>query len=241
MTVDVDTAVAHVPADVLKYQGIRREDPLLRIALRVCERYGLDLLLGHVSIIETRGGARRVYVTRDGYQHLAVSRDLLDGVRIVEEYQTADGVYVCVVWLNVRGREHPFEGRGYCDPGEPQYKNGHGRDQARARAERRALRWVVPLDVVDVDDEDVVEPAAVPIGDTLAAGGMRDTDDPGDPVEAYEAAWVDHAAQRAARVAFNTLDGDARARFLERHMITDVGAAWPASALTELLDEGGTQ
>jgi hypothetical protein len=249
--IDLDLAVQTVPADVLTYQNIRRNDPLLRIALLVCARYGLDLLLGHVSIIETRGGARRVYVTRDGYRDLAVKRGLIDGVRIVEEYQH-DGTFVCVVWINAVGRAHPFEGRGYCDPGEPQHKAGRGRDQARARAERRALRWVVSLDVLgldDVDDEpepveelddtrmhrEAVEAAGtVPIGDTLAAGGMRAED-----AEEYVTGALVDASRRqgAARAAFAQLDTDAGAEFLRRHGI-ERGHAWPDAAIVELL--GGT-
>jgi hypothetical protein len=240
--IDLDLAVQTVPADVLTYQNIRRNDPLLRIALLVCARYGLDLLLGHVSIIETRGGARRVYVTRDGYRDLAVKRGLIDGVRIVEEYQH-DGTFVCVVWINAVGRAHPFEGRGYCDPGEPQYKAGRGRDQARARAERRALRWVVSLDVQGLDDEDDDEPEPVEAveavdvaeGDRLAAGGMRAED----AEEYVTGALVDAIKAKGqrqldARRALAQLAPDAAAEFVERHQIYR-GRAWPDAAIVELL------
>lgn len=239
--VDLDLAVRTVPGDVLTYHDLRRDDPLLRIALMVCDRYGLDLLLAHVSVIQTKNG-RRVYVTRDGYLHLALTRDLLDGMRVVEEYKNPDGTFVCVVWLWRVGREHPFEGRGYCDPGDAQYAK-NGRAQARARAERRALRWVVPLEIVGLDDDDDDEPGDVDV-DQVGPGTVEATgtysDAPAstaravDPIEVEQ--MTGHDLQRAARALFGDLDAEAQVAFCDRHGIVDRGRPWPDSALSELLD-----
>lgn len=230
-----------VPDEVLRYHNLNRNEHVVQVLLLVCARYGLDPLLAHASVIATKQG-RKVYVTRDGYLHLAQVSGVLDGMTTVEEWQNAAGTYVCTVYVWARGRSHPFEGRGYCDPGEAQHTAGQGRAQARARAERRALRWVVPMvpvaDQLDTDDE--VEAADAqgpnPTRDAVTASPSLPAGDAA-PNTGVPASGSVHERQRHARVALAQLDPDHAADLLTQYGVTDRGAAWPDELLAELLDK----
>lgn len=66
---------------IVQYLGLNPSDPKSRAVVAVCRAYGLDPLLKHVIVIP-KGG---VYITRDGYLHIAHRSGQLDGIVVDQE------------------------------------------------------------------------------------------------------------------------------------------------------------
>jgi hypothetical protein len=206
-------------AAVLAYLGLDPQTPETRALVLLCDRYGLDPLLGHASIIGTRG-AFRPYITRDGMLEVAHRSGQLDGI-VVDELRrnsTGDGwtAYVSV-WR--KDMSHPFRWGAQCKDREAVAKQGHGPEMALARAERRALKHAfnIPLadedaEVRDVDVETVTEPVPE----------LEDV-----PSE---------AEQRAAHAAVAAWTQTQYADFLARHNI-GWNEPWPNAAVVEAIEE----
>jgi hypothetical protein len=69
---------------IMKAVGINPADPTHQAMLLASEKYGLDPLLKHIIVIPGGG----VYVTRDGWLHVAHREGTLDGIEVVEEGET---------------------------------------------------------------------------------------------------------------------------------------------------------
>ena len=138
-----------VGADTLAYLGLDPRSIQARALVLLAERYGLDPLLGHVSVIATKNG-NRVYITRDGMLDVGHRSGQLDGI-VVDEQRESDHGYSATVSVWRKDMTHPFTYRGGCGADEPQAKAGNGAEMALARAERRALHraFNIPLE----DDE----------------------------------------------------------------------------------------
>ena len=96
---------------ILSYLGLNPTDPKSRAVVAVARRYDLDPLLKHVVVIPKSG----VYITRDGYLHIAHSSGQLDGI-VVEQEPTLseDGrewVARVTVWRKDMSHGFTFPGR----------------------------------------------------------------------------------------------------------------------------------
>ena len=69
---------------ILKALGIDPSNPTHQAALLVADKYGLDPILKHVIVIPGKG----LYITRDGYLHIAHASGKLDGIEVVSETET---------------------------------------------------------------------------------------------------------------------------------------------------------
>ena len=143
----VDTAV-----DPLVYLGLDPARIEVRVLFLLCQRYHLDLILGHARLIPVKGGPSQPYITRDGMLHVAHDSGQLDGMLVDEQRESENGYSATVsVWR--KDMAHPFTYKGGCGIEEPQAKAGHGAAMALARAERRALRRAFDLPAYDGADE----------------------------------------------------------------------------------------
>ena len=78
------TAVAPMPSPIeqtlLKAVGLDKATPEQRqLALHIAERYGLDLMLKHLVLVEGRP-----YITRDGLLHVAHRSGVFDGIEVTD-------------------------------------------------------------------------------------------------------------------------------------------------------------
>jgi len=220
---------------VLAYLGLDPRSPETKALVLLCDRYRLDPLLGHASIIATKG-AFRPYITRDGMLEVAHRSGQLDGI-VVDEMRrntTNDGwtAYVSV-WR--KDMAHPFKYGAQCKDTELAAKNGNGPEMALARAERRSLKRafaiptadsddVHPVDVVEVEP-DVVEELSVPAAD----GHDHDPAAVGTGPEALEL----ELTQSEAHAVIGSLPYAQQLEFLARHRTADFDADWPQAALHE--------
>jgi hypothetical protein len=166
---------------VFAYFGYNADEPATQALVLVCDRYGLDPLLGHAYLIETAGRAK-TYITRDGMLDVAHRSGMLDGIVVDEQRRnsTDDGWTAFVsVWR--KDMSHPFRYGAQCKDREAQARNGYGIEQAVARAERRSLKRAFRIPTSDelaaddrvdfdaIDVEEVREPEPDPAADTYAS------------------------------------------------------------------------
>lgn len=81
---DKDTPIgAFDPNDqrVIRYLGLNPDDPKSQAVVAVARQYDLDPVLKHVIVIPGGG----VYITRDGYLHVAHRSEQLDGIVVEQE------------------------------------------------------------------------------------------------------------------------------------------------------------
>lgn len=103
---------------VLKYLGLRDDDPAAQAAVLICQRYGLDPVLKHVVLIEERakndnGQWEKVgkpFITRDGMLHIAHASGQLDGIEMaVDPHLNDDGTHwEARVAVYRQGMSRPF-------------------------------------------------------------------------------------------------------------------------------------
>lgn len=121
---------------LVQYLGLNPQDPRSRAVVAVCRTYHLDPILKHVIVIP-KGG---VYITRDGYLHVAHSSGQLDGI-VVEQMPelTEDGrEWQAVVTVHRKDMRHGFTYPGRY-PVAGQNKD-YAPEMALKAAEAHALR-----------------------------------------------------------------------------------------------------
>ena len=156
MTTDI--AVAASPRDLalLKAVGLDRAAPEQReLALAIAERYGLDLMLKHLVLIEGRP-----YLTRDALRHVAHRSGQLDGIEATVPEVVGDE-WRCTATVWRRDMSHPF-----TYPGRYPVKGGNARfapEMATKVAESMALRRAFDIGAPSADERwDVDVPAEPP-------------------------------------------------------------------------------
>lgn len=133
---------------VLQYLNLNPQDPKSRAVVAVSRAYGLDPILKHV-IVMPKGG---VYITRDGYLHIAHSSGQLDGIVVEQEPTLSDDGREWVARVSVYRKDmrHPFTypGRYPVNGGNRDYAQEMALKAAEAHALRRAFN-VTGLPSVD--------------------------------------------------------------------------------------------
>jgi len=88
---------------LLRAVGLDKADPAQReLALAIADRYGLDLMLKHIVLIEGRP-----FITRDGLLHIAHRSGQLDGITTTEP-AVSDGFWRCTASVYRKDMSHPF-------------------------------------------------------------------------------------------------------------------------------------
>jgi RecT family protein len=166
-----------VDIDALKYLGLDPENVATRALVLLAQRYQLDPLLGEIQLIEGKKG-RQIYISRDGMLAVAHASGQLDGIVVDEQRRnsTGDGFTAYVsVWR--KDMSHPFRYGAQCKDTERQAREGHGAEQALARAERRALKRAFRIrtdfypERPDIEDIDAIEAEATEATDTSPPNG----------------------------------------------------------------------
>ena len=150
--------VAFDPAVALDYLGLNPEEPRSHALLGICQRYELDPLANHVIVIP---GRPYPYVTRDGHLELAHRSGQLDGIQVLEEWQTERHCWAKVA-VHRKDMGHPFvyTGRALL---KMRVKGGgldwdpNADKKAIANAEVRALKRAFPLQLPSVADLDAID------------------------------------------------------------------------------------
>ena len=123
---------------ILAAVGIDANKPQHQAALIACERYGLDPLMKHIIVIPGAG----IYVTRDGWLHVAHRTGQFDGMEVLEVNDTDTHWLARVaVYRKDMGRPFTFLGRYPHNGSNRQY----GPEMAVKVAEVAALRRAFPL------------------------------------------------------------------------------------------------
>lgn len=141
MTVDT-TMGAYDERNVLlaRYAGLDVNDPRTQAMVAVCRHYDFDPLLKHVVILKGEGGG--LWITRDGYLHVAHRSGQLDGIVVEQEPHLTDEdgrqEWRAVVTVWRKDMAHPFTYPGRYP------RTGRNRDyapeMALKNAEAHALR-----------------------------------------------------------------------------------------------------
>lgn len=119
--------------DELKALGFDPSNPAHRVAVKVADRYELDLLLKELIVIPGKGA----YITRDGLLAIAHRSGVLDGI-VLEEETKDDTHWRAVVSVYRKDMRHPFRYPGRY-PLKGQNKE-YGPEMAIKTAESMALR-----------------------------------------------------------------------------------------------------
>lgn len=146
-------------AALVRYLGLNPSDPKSRAVVAVATRYGLDPLLKHVVVIPSGG----VYITRDGYLHIAHESGQLDGIVVEREPELSeDGkewAARVTVWRKDMRHPFTFPGRYPVAGSNKVYAQEMALKAAEAHALRRAFN-VAGLPAYDERRPGMVEPAA---------------------------------------------------------------------------------
>lgn len=142
---------------ILNYLSLNPRDPKSRAVVAVCQRYNLDPVLKHVIVIP-KGG---VYITRDGYLHIAHRSGQLDGIVVDEEPHLVDGEWRCKVSVYRKDMRFPFTfpGRYSATGSNRAYAQEMALKVAESHAYRRAFD-VGGLPSFDEHQADINEPTA---------------------------------------------------------------------------------
>lgn len=156
-----DTAI--VPAEsgmdlaLLKAVGLDRAAPEQRqLAIAIADRYGLDLMLKHLVLIEGRP-----YVTRDALIHIAHRSGQFDGIAVTQPVKE-EGFWRCQATVYRRDMSHPFTypGRYPATGGNAKYAEEMCIKVAESMALRRAFDVAAPVVEERWDVEVPAEPPA---------------------------------------------------------------------------------
>jgi hypothetical protein len=174
-------------AKVLQYLNLNPSNPQARAVVAVARHYGLDPLLKHVIVIP-KGG---VYITRDGYLHVAHSSKQLDGIVVEQEPALSDDGKEWVARVSVYRKDMRFP---FTYPGRYAV-NGSNREYAQEMAlkaaEAHALRRAFNVTGLPAEDEQRPEPeqqSRVRAADLIPASDDTPAPEPaaetGEPVDA---------------------------------------------------------
>lgn len=152
MTLDLAVPAATASGIALDHEGILRSlnlnprDPKTQAMLLVCERYGIDPLMKHAVLI-----SGNIYVTRDGYLHVAHRSGQFDGIEVLETGETPTH-YTAKVAVYRKDMRHPFTYTGRFPKSERMAKT-FGPEMAVKVAEVQALRRAFNVTGVAASDE----------------------------------------------------------------------------------------
>lgn len=133
---------------VLRALGLDPRDPKVQALAVVAQRYGLDLILKQVFLIQGT-----VYVSHAGLLSLAHRSGDLDGIEV--EVHEDDKKFIATARIYRKSMSRPFVYTDECWKNESQVKDK--RKRAITRAERNALRRAFDVGV-EVYEEDRPEP-----------------------------------------------------------------------------------
>jgi hypothetical protein len=153
----------------LKALGFDPRNPAHRVAVKIADELGLNLLLKELVVIPGKGA----YVTRDGLLSLAHKSGVLDGIVLEDQGATEDHWYA-VVSVYRKDMSHPFRYPGrYPMNGSNKL---YGPEMAIKAAESMALRRAFRITGVVSQDEayEVSEPPFEALDDETADSGMAD-------------------------------------------------------------------
>lgn len=155
-------------AQLVSYLGLNPRDPKSRAVVAVATRYGLDPLLKHVVVIPNAG----VYITRDGFLHIAHASGQLDGIVVEREPELSDDgkEWVARVTVYRKDMRHGFTFPGrYPVSGQ---NKAYAQEMALKAAEAHALRRAFNVAGLGAADElrpdapstspEILEPVAEP-------------------------------------------------------------------------------
>ena len=137
---------------LLKAVGLDRVAPEQReIALNIADRYGLDLLLKHLVLIEGRP-----YITRDGLIHVAHRSGVFDGISVTPA-EKVDGYWraSATVYRKDMSRGFTYPGRYPTTGGNQKYAEEMAVKVAEVAALRRAFDVSAPTVEERWDDAEV--------------------------------------------------------------------------------------
>ena len=142
---------------LLKAVGLDRAAPEQReLALAIADRYGLDLMLKHLVLIEGRP-----YLTRDALLHIAHRSGQLDGMQTTEPV-VLDGFWRATATVWRKDMSHPFTYAGRYPE-----KGGNAKfapEMALKVAESMALRRAFDIAAPSADERwDTDVPAVAPV------------------------------------------------------------------------------
>ncbi|MBO0816565.1 MAG: hypothetical protein J2P30_15665 [Actinobacteria bacterium] len=143
---------------ILQLLGLDPRNPLAHAVVAVCDRYGLDPLLGHVIILPR---SNKPYITRDAYLDVAHRSGVFNGIEISGPRRDgAEREWACSASVYRKDMDRPF-----TYPGRAGLDLENGPEMAIARAERRALKRAfnlpTPVGFAEDAEEDRL-PAAQP-------------------------------------------------------------------------------
>jgi hypothetical protein len=153
---------------LLKAIGLDRAAPEQReIALAIASRYGLDLMLKHLVLIEGKP-----YITRDGMLHIAHRSGQLDGME-TSEPTVVDGEWRvrCSVYRKDMSRPFTYYGRYPTKGGNQKFAPEMATKVAESMAMRRAFDIAAPSadERWDIEQTPVVHVEPPPsLGDRIA-------------------------------------------------------------------------
>ena len=156
---------------LLKAVGLDRLAPEQReLALNLSERYGLDLLLKHLVLIEGRA-----YVTRDGLLHIAHRSGVFDGMEVT--LPVLDGDYwraTCSVYRKDMSRPFTYSGRYPAKGGNQKFAPEMAVKVAEVQALRRAFDVSAPTaeerwDLEAPETEPAVKPTLAQVAEAKRA------------------------------------------------------------------------
>jgi hypothetical protein len=134
-------------AAILKAIGLDRVPAEQReIALAIADRYGLDLMLKHLVLVDGRP-----YITRDGLLHVAHRSGALDGIEVTDpELVDLEGVGKfwrarCSVYRKDMGRPFVYAGRYPAKGGNQRFAPEMAVKVAEVMALRRAFDVSAPV------------------------------------------------------------------------------------------------
>jgi len=157
-----DTALAPVETGsldlaLLKAVGLDRAAPEQRkLAINIADRYGLDLLLKHLVLVEGRP-----YITRDALLHIAHRSGQFDGISVTEP-AVSDGYWRCTATVYRKDMTHAFTypGRYPATGGNAKFAEEMAIKVAESMALRRAFNVAAPVVEERWDVEAPAEPPA---------------------------------------------------------------------------------
>jgi hypothetical protein len=160
---------------ILALIGLDPRNPIAHAVVRVCQRYDLDPVLGHVIILPK---SQRPYITRDGYLHIAHRSGVFDGMEVVQDPHR-DRESGDVQWAARVAIYRKDMGRPFTFPGRAPIEWDNGPEMALARAERRALRRAFdvtpgPMFIEDESDDRPL-PQALPAADYDPEGPIQES------------------------------------------------------------------
>lgn len=137
-------------------------EPERELGLNIAQRYGLDLLLKHLVLIEGRA-----YITRDGLLHVAHGSRQLDGITVTPPV-LEDGYWRATASVYRKDMTHPFTyGGRYPETGRNKL---YGPEMAVKVAEVAALRRAFDVSAPTIEErwEGELPPTEPPKTTTLA-------------------------------------------------------------------------